>query len=391
MNERGRLLKDSSIYRGIALIAICFLLLAILLPAAVASRSQANQILGIFVDSGQMLGENGENAVAMGDLDGDKDLDGVLSGQVWLNDGAGVLTQKAQDPGLDAYKVEIALSDVDGDEDLDLIAAMNGPNEIWLNNGSAAFSNSGQTLGDTMSWAVAVGDVDDDKDPDILFASDGGHKLYLNNGSGVFTVSTQDLGGSGVRAVALEDVDGDEDLDAFFADCSTYLNNGSGEFTYKEGSPCNPADPVTMDMGDIDGDDDIDAVIGNATKDANIVMVNDGDGNFSNSGQTLGASSTEQVTLSDVDLDGDLDLFTANTTEAGGDPADKVWTNDGKGVFSDSGQALGVTESFGVVLGDVDGDGDPDALVGAGRQTPDNKLYFNGMAAVYMPVVLSKG
>ena len=388
MKNQSQLFKAGSFYRGLALLLFSLLLLTILLPAAVADRSQIDQQLGIFVDSGQALGAPAENALALGDLDGDNDLDAVFSGQIWLNDGAGTFTQKEQDEGLNSYKVEIALQDVDGDDDLDLIAAMSGPNEIWLNSGGAVFSNSGQTLGETMSWALAAGDVDDDEDLDILFASDGGHKLYLNNGSGVFTASEQDFGGSGVRAVALEDVDGDEDLDAFFADCSLYLNNGSGEFTYKEGSPCNPADPVTMAMGDIDDDGDIDAVIGNATKNANIVMVNDGDGNFSSSGQTLGAASTEQVALSDVDLDGDLDLISANTTEIGGDPADQVWSNDGAGIFSDSGQTLGATDSFSAALGDVDGDGDPDLFVGSGGT--ENKLYFNGVAAVYLPVIVSK-
>lgn len=388
MNNRDRILRDISIHRGGIILLTSFILLILLLPAAAAEQTQTGQQLGIFVDSGQAPGENADNAVALGDLDGDKDLDAVLGSQVWLNDGAGLFTQKDQDEGFDGYKVEIALADIDGDEDLDLIAAMNGPNEIWLNNGSATFSNSGQELGESDNWALAVGDVDADEDPDILFADGSGHQLFLNNGSGAFTDSGQDLGGSGWRAVALEDVDGDNDLDAFFADCSLYLNNGSGAFTYKEGSPCDPADPVTMDMGDIDGDRDIDAIIGNATRNANIVMVNDGAGNFSNSGQALGEAATEQVVLSDVDLDGDLDLFSGNTTEAGGDPADQVWTNDGQGVFSDSGQMLGETVSFGAALGDVDADGDPDLLVGSAGAV--NKLYFNGLTAVYMPVVMSK-
>lgn len=393
MVDLGAILEKGSIYRAWALLTFTLLLLSLLLPLALLPAARAevgkiNQLLGTFTDSGQALGQNAGNAVAAGDLDGDDDVDVVMNGQVWLNDGAGIFTQKSQEPGLvDSFKFEIALADVDADEDLDLLIAAAGPNGVWLNDGSATFSNSGQMLGANNSWAVAVGDVDDDQDIDALFATEGGHELYLNNGNGAFTPSGQMFGQGGVRAVALRDVDGDTDLDAFFADCSLYLNDGSGVFSFKEGSACNPTDAVTLDMGDIDGDNDIDAVIGNATTHANIVMLNDGDGVFSDSGQALGSSSTEQVTLGDVDLDGDLDLYTGNTVEMGGDPADKVWLNDGGGVFSDSGQALGETNSIAIALADVDGDGDPDALVGSNEA--ENKLYLNGMAVVYMPVVMT--
>lgn len=388
MGNLGLNLEKGSIWRALALLLFSLILLSLLLPAAMAEDVALNQLLGIFSDSGQALGENAGNAVAAGDLDGDDDMDVVMNGQVWLNDGAGIFSPKSQEPGLvDTFKFEIALADVDADEDLDLIIAAPGPNRVWLNNGSATFSDSGQALGANNSWAVAVGDVDDDDDVDLLFATEGGHELYLNDGDGLFVLSEQAFDGGGIRAVALEDVDGDSDLDAFFADCSLYLNDGSGEFAFKEGSNCDPVDPVTLDMGDIDGDEDIDAVIGNATTHANIVMINDGDGVFSDSGQALGSSSTEQVTLGDVDLDGDLDLYSGNTSEMGGNPADKIWLNDGDGVFGDSGQALGETDSVGVALADVDGDGDPDALVSSNGAA--NKLYLNGIAAVYMPVVMT--
>ena len=56
-------------------------------------------------------------------------------------------------------------------------------------------------------------------------------------------------------------------------------------------------------------------------------------------------------------MDGDLDAFVTN---AGGNEPNKVWINDGSGNFTDSGQSLGLSNSVSAELGDVDGDGDAD-------------------------------
>jgi hypothetical protein len=223
-------------------------------------------------------------------------------------------------------------------------------------------------------------------DLDVIFMN----RVWLNDGRGNFTEKGQEPGfGSFKFEIALADIDNDDDLDLVTAmpgPNEIWLNDGDGVFTFKENSSCSPPDPVTLVMGDIDGDMDTDAIIGNATLNPNMVMVNDGDGNFSNSGQMLGVNSTEQVALADVDLDGDLDLFSGNTTELGGEPADQIWMNDGQGVFTDSGQTLGNTNSSGAVFGDIDGDGDPDLLVGTNLGA--NKLYVNGRNGVYLAIVL---
>ena len=91
---------------------------------------------------------------------------------------------------------------------------------------------------------------------------------------------------------------------------------------------------------------------------------------FTDSGQSLGSSYSFGVSLGDVDGDGDFDAFVANKGQS-----NKVWINDGSGSFTDSGQSLGSSLSYNVELGDVDGDGDFDAFVANKGQS--NKVWIN--------------
>ena len=61
-------------------------------------------------------------------------------------------------------------------------------------------------------------------------------------------------------------------------------------------------------------------------------------GIFIDSGQPLGSSTSDNVDLGDLDGDGDLVAFVVNGTSSG--QPNKVWLNDGSGNFTDSGQSL---------------------------------------------------
>jgi hypothetical protein len=85
----------------------------------------------------------------------------------------------------------------------------------------------------------------------------------------------------------------------------------------------------------------------------------------------LGTVISFSVSLGDIDGDGDQDAFVTNKNQA-----NKVWLNDGSGNFTDSGQSLGSSYSYDVSLGDLDGDGDQDAFV-ANYDGQPNKVWLN--------------
>ena len=54
---------------------------------------------------------------------------------------------------------------------LDAFVANGGPNKLWLNDGTGVFTDSGQALGNSVSFEVVLGDLDSAGD---LAAHDGG-------------------------------------------------------------------------------------------------------------------------------------------------------------------------------------------------------------------------
>ena len=168
-------------------------------------------------------------------------------------------------------------------------------------------------------------------------------------GTGSFSAhpTTPSFGAGYSMAVALGDLDGDGDLDALVANYfdqaeTVWLNNGTGSFSAHPTTPSfGGGNSYGVALGDLDGDGDLDAVVANFISQAETVWLNNGTGSFSAHPTTpsFGAGDSYGVALGDLDGDGDLDAVVANCCSQ----AETVWLNDGTGSF----RAHPTTPSFG--------------------------------------------
>jgi hypothetical protein len=291
------------------------------LDALIDSEIWFGQGNGQFVKSSQNLKGPDDLVPAFGDLDGDGDLDAIIpsnsgsgSNRLWINDGSGNFSASGNDVGETGNNV--IFGDVDGDGDLDMYMAKYGGGDIWINDGQAGFTASGQNLGGNYDWNVFFRDFDSDSDLDLLIDMRFGPKLYLNNGSGLFSLSPHDFPDAGTPdgiSVGDFDADGDVDVLAIVEQWTGYLwrNDGSGKFSGQEVFRDAPNGDV-LEPGDLDGDGDLDIFL--ATWEDTAVYLNDGQGTFTRDDQVI-RHGAWRIKLGDLDGDGDLDAFYSKSAD----------------------------------------------------------------------------
>ncbi|MGI4875566.1 MAG: FG-GAP-like repeat-containing protein [Janthinobacterium lividum] len=346
--------------------------------------------------------------------------------------GKGLFSASATSPSAGTYAQSVALGDVDGDGDLDMATTNqdDGTVSVRLNGGDATGTNTGSfTAGSTVTVgsnprSVVLADIDGDGDLDLLAANNGGNtvSVRVNNGSGAFSGSVNQVVGSNPYAVALADVDGDGDLDLLTtsygsSQVSILLNGGdatgSNSGAFSNGSTISvDSAPTGLAMGDVDGDGDLDLVVVCTASSASTgsgsvnVRLNGGDATGSNTGVFSNGSAFASiapypltVALGDVDGDGDLDLLTAGYSGTVGTSLANVRLNGGNatagtlnaGTFS-NGSNVGVDSApYAVALADVDGDGDLDLLASSSNGSTVSVRLNGGDATGTSPGTFSNG
>ncbi len=367
------------------------------------NRLHLNDGTGFFTDAtGQIpLVSAATRAVALGDVDGDGDLDALLGNDLasqsllQLDDGTGVFTDAtSQLPAILANTAALSVGDVDGDGDLDALLGNDGQSRLYVNNGSGVFADAVSQLPPTLETArsLALGDVDGDGDLDAVIGNGGTqNRLHLNDGAGTFTDATSPppLDAQATQALAVGDLDRDGDLDALLGNdgqSRLFLNGGTGLFADATSQlPVFADDTYAVALGDVDGDGDLDALLGNEGQSR--LHLNGGTGVFADATSQLPAISvfTRALALGDVDADGDLDAYLGVLSGinplVGGQ--DRLYLNGGTGSFSDATTQLPpiLDQTYAVALADVDGDADLDVLIGNGYSS--NRLHLNDGTGVF--------
>jgi enediyne biosynthesis protein E4 len=291
------------------------------------------------------------SGVAVGDVDGDDladlyfaSIDGPNA--LYLNQGRWRFLDATEEAGvaLTTHRsTGVAFGDLDGDGDLDLVvSALGDPTEILVNDGAGRFSSRTPLGGNSGSKTVTLADIDADGDLDLYVTNNKARvaadlfaprerafeRVVIQEGDryrvaeGFESHYAVEVDGSVVRRFELPEAD------------ELWLNDGKanfalisftdGKFLDQDGRPIASAPRdwgLSAHFRDLDGDRDPDLYVCNDFETPDRIWLNDGSGTFQAAPPEMIRSTSlacMSVAFGDVDGNGSTDFFTADMKSRSG-------------------------------------------------------------------------
>jgi len=379
-------------------------------PMGLASQSAPlTFVQGLFeapwrgFDTGTFSSGFGPASFAVGDLDGDGDVDILVGDSFFGSPGVSVLKNNGDQTfaapvyySLPMNEVvgDVALSDFDSDGDLDAFATIRGDFDqmtkvkVWRNNGNGAFAAPVVFATGQGPSGIVIADFTGDGKPDVVTSNYGGSSISILKHNGLTGNSAGFLApvtfstGNHAEKIAAADVNGDTILDVvvggqvgigFDATLAVMVNTGNGNFGTPV--PYDPApnarfDSTAVALADLDNDGDVDLIGGGLYSSGSVdngavtIRRNNGNGTFGSAEIIMFENFTSQPKeLTTGNLNGDSFPDIVATVPSGRAIEGFVTVkSNGSGGFNAPVYYEASQQTFDVAIVDLDNDGDGDVL-----------------------------
>ena len=354
-------------------------------------------------DTGTFSTGFGPTSFAVGDLDGDGDVDILVGDSFFGSPGISVLKNNGDQTfaapvyySLPINQVvgQVALSDFDSDGDLDAFATIRGDFDqmtkinVWRNNGNGTFAAPVEFTTGQGPSGIVIADFSGDGKPDVVTANYGGSSISFLKHNGLtanaagFLAPVTLTAGNHAEKIAAADVNGDTILDVvvggqigagFDATLAVMINGGNGNFGTAvpyDAAPGARFDSPAVALADLDNDSDVDLIGGgdyeNGSIDNGAVTIrrNNGNGVFGSAEIIMFANFVpmpKELTTGRINSDGFADIVAAVPSGRAIEGFVTVNSN-GSGGFNTPVYYEASQQTFDVAIVDLDSDGDGDVM-----------------------------
>lgn len=328
----------------------------------------------------------GDSDSDFSDIDGDGDLDLLISGTVhavglqtklYKNIGGGKFLLVPNTTFISPILPKVDFGDVngDGDEDL-LITSDDVAPALYENDGFGNFTLSA-TLSSELSNAWGEGsfiDINGDAFMDVVIAGWNSTLYFNNNGNFVYLNS---LGAASGCKMGDMNNDGKSDIFLLNSNSPVCINDGAGNFTVTSTSFDNISVPDVA-FNDMNNDQMLDIIVLGSQAS---VYLNNGNLNFSQVTAYNIPITTGEVYCFDMDSDGKKDVLIRGYVGSG-ESVIYAYKNTGTSTLQEF-DSIPFADGRGhVSIGDIDNDGDEDVLV-SGQQFLSSGGFGPNAAKLY--------